>query len=301
MVLNFKTMEKVVGTFVIAVFMLLLTMVVLVGRGKDWFRKNIIYTTSFGEAYDLERNSPVKLFNADIGKVKKIELIGDRVEVTLAIYEDFAERIRTDSLATVEGISYIGKKYITIKPGSESAPLIEEEGRIPSLENKSITELLQEFEIEKTAKMVIKAVQDLADITAIIKDPEGPLFTALDSINHSLHAVESRIGAIMDNAALATSKVPGTVDQARADLEKVHEIGEVLLTHIAEIRKIIDNIEMGSRQVPSVTRSLKSGINEIRSGVENIDEVVQALQKNVLIRSHIPPDPNADALDAGLR
>jgi phospholipid/cholesterol/gamma-HCH transport system substrate-binding protein len=260
-----------------------------------------MYTTSFGEAYDLERNSPVKLFNANIGKVQKVELIGDRVEVTLAIYEEFAERIRTDSLATVEGISYIGKKYITIKPGSESAPLIEEEGRIPSLENKSISELLQEFEIEKTAKMVIKAVQDLADITAVIKDPEGPLFTALDSINQSLHAVESRIGAIMDDAALATSKVPGTVDQARADLEKVHEIGEVLLIHIAEIRKIIDNIELGSRQVPPVTRSLKSGIAEIRSGVENIDEVVQALQKNVLIRSHIPPDPDADALDAGLR
>jgi phospholipid/cholesterol/gamma-HCH transport system substrate-binding protein len=301
MVLNFKTMEKVVGTFVIVVFVLLLAMVVLVGRGKDWFRKNIMYTTSFGEAYDLERNSPVKLFNANIGKVQKVELIGDRVEVTLAIYEEFAERIRTDSLATVEGISYIGKKYITIKPGSESAPLIEEEGRIPSLENKSISELLQEFEIEKTAKMVIKAVQDLADITAVIKDPEGPLFTALDSINQSLHAVESRIGAIMDDAALATSKVPGTVDQARADLEKVHEIGEVLLIHIAEIRKIIDNIELGSRQVPPVTRSLKSGIAEIRSGVENIDEVVQALQKNVLIRSHIPPDPDADALDAGLR
>lgn len=294
-------MEKVVGTFVIVVFVLLLAMVVLVGRGKDWFRKNIMYTTSFGEAYDLERNSPVKLFNANIGKVQKVELIGDRVEVTLAIYEEFAERIRTDSLATVEGISYIGKKYITIKPGSESAPLIEEEGRIPSLENKSISELLQEFEIEKTAKMVIKAVQDLADITAVIKDPEGPLFTALDSINQSLHAVESRIGAIMDDAALATSKVPGTVDQARADLEKVHEIGEVLLIHIAEIRKIIDNIELGSRQVPPVTRSLKSGIAEIRSGVENIDEVVQALQKNVLIRSHIPPDPDADALDAGLR
>lgn len=294
-------MEKVVGTFVIAVFILMLSMVVLVGRGKDWFRKNVMYTTTFGEGYDLDLNSPVKLFNADIGKVKKVNLVGDRVEITIAIYEEFANRIRTDSTASVEGISYIGKKYISIKPGSENAPLIPEEGHIPSVENKSIADMLKEFEIEKTAKMVIRAVQDLADITAIIKDPQGPLFVAMGSINHTLSEVEVRIGKIMDNVVVATSKVPGTVDQARSDLEKIHEIGEALLVNVAELKKILANVEKGSQDVPTTTRSIKSGVGEIRSAVENIDEVVQALQKNVLIRSHIPPEPEAEAVDAGLR
>ncbi|MBU1168548.1 MAG: MCE family protein [Proteobacteria bacterium] len=301
MVLKFRTMEKVVGTFVISVFILLLSMVVLVGRGKDWFRKNVMYTTTFGESYDLDLNSSVKLFNADIGKVKKVNLVGNRVEVSMAIYEEFANRIRTDSTASVEGISYIGKKYISIKPGSEKAPLLEEEGNIPSVENKSIGDILKEFEIEKTAKMVIRAVQDLADITALIKDPEGPLFTALASINHSLAQVEERIGKIMDNVVLTTSKVPGAVDQARTDLEKIHEIGEELLANIAELKKILANVEKGSQDVPPVTRSLKSGIGEIRSAVENVDDVVQALQKNVLIRSHIPAEPQGEAVDAGLR
>jgi phospholipid/cholesterol/gamma-HCH transport system substrate-binding protein len=294
-------MEKVVGTFVISVFVLLLTMVVLVGRGQDWFRKNVIYYTTFGESYNLDINSPVKLFNADIGKVKKINLVGDRVEVTLAIYEEFAYRIRKDSTASVDGISYIGKKYISIKPGTDKADPIGEKGFIPSVENKSIGDILKEFEIEKTAKMVIKAVQDLAEITEKMKDPNGPLFTALGSINRSLSEVELRIGKIMDNVALSTSKVPHAVDQAQGDLEKVHEIGEALLVNIKDLKKIIANVEKGSKDIPPVTSSVKSGVTEIRSAVENIDEVVKALQKNVLIRSNIPPAAKGDAVDAGLR
>ncbi len=301
MVLSFSTMEKVVGTFVILVIVLLLSMVVLVGRGKDWFRENVTYTTTFGQSYDLDLNSPVKLFNADIGKVKKIHLEGDQVKVTLAIYEEFAERIRKDSEATVEGISYIGKKYISIKPGSESMPLIEENGEIPSVENKSISDLLKEFEIEKTAKMVIRAVQDLSEITARMKQPEGPLFMAMDSVNRSLDEVEKRVGKIMANVEKATGKAPKAVDQVQADLEKVHEIGDALLVRIAELRKIIDNIEKGSRDIPPVTGSVKNGVNEIRAAVENVDQVVQSLKKNVLIRSHIPPEPQPEAVDAGLR
>lgn len=301
MVLNFNTMEKVVGTFVIGVFILLLSMVVMVGRGKDWFRKTVIYTTTFGESYDLAVNSPVKLFNADIGKVKQVHLEGDRVKVHMAIFEEYADRIRTDSTASVEGISYIGKKYISIKPGSENAPMLEDEAEIKSIENKSIADILKEFEIEKTAKMVIRAVQDLADVTARVKDPEGPLFTALASINSTLAQVEARVGVILDHVALATSKVPGTVDQARMDLVKIQEIGDELLVNIAELKKILDHVEQGSRDVPPVTRSVRSGIHEVRAAVENIDQVVQALQKNVLIRSHIPPEPSGEAVDAGLR
>lgn len=301
MMLNFKTMEKVVGTFVISVFILLLSMVVLIGRGKDWFRTKVTYYTTFGESYNLDNNSSVKLFNADIGTVTKVNLVGDRVEVTLAIYQEFAHRIRTDSIASVEGLSYIGKKYISIKPGSADAPLIAKSGTIPSIENKTITDFLAEFEVEKTAKRVIQAIQNLSEITNVLKDPQGPLFGALDSINITLAEIEQRIGGIMDNVLLTTSKVPGTVDQARTDLEKVQELTDALAENIEILKKILINIEKGSQDVPPVTQSVKVGVEEIRSAVKNVDDVVKSLQKNALIRSNIPPAPKGDAVDAGLR
>ncbi len=301
MILTFNTKEKIVGTFIITVFMLLLSMVVIIGRGKDWFRKNIIYHASFSESYNLDTNASVKLFNADIAKVKKITLDGDRGKVTLAIFEDYSHRIKSDSIATVDGISYIGKKYISIKPGSEKAKILEMGGNIKTVENKSISDILAEFEVEKTAKMVIKAVQDMSELTRMLKNPKGPVFAAINSINKSLAEIESRIGLIMENAVVATSKVPGAVDQAKTDLEKVQEIGERVLENIETVKSILANIERGSEDVPPVTRSIKSRLQEVSELMEDASDVTKSVKINILIRSNIPPAPKGEGIDAGLR
>ncbi len=301
MILSFNTKEKIVGTFIITVFILLLSMVVIIGRGKDWFRKNIIFHASFSESYNLDINASVKLFNADIGKVKKITLDGDRVKVTLAIFEEYAQRIKSDSVATVDGISYIGKKYISIKPGSENANTLKIGGNIKTVENKSISDILAEFEVEKTAKMVIKAVQDMSELTQMLKNPKGPVFTAVNSINKSLAEIESRIGLIMENTLIATAKVPGAVDQAKTDLEKVQEITEKVLEHIETVKTILANIEKGSEDVPPVTRSIKSRLQEVSELMEDASDVTKSVKKNILIRSNIPPAPKGEGIDAGLR
>ncbi len=48
-------------------------------------------------------------------------------------------------------------------------------------------------------------------------------------------------------------------------------------------------------------RSTKRGIREIRDVVQNIDTVVQSVQKAPIIRSNIPPPPKGETTDAGLR
>lgn len=301
MILDFNSKEKIVGTFLICVLILLLSMVVLIGRGKDWFKKNIIYYASFSESYDIDTNASVKLFNADIGKVTKVTLVGDKVEFTLAIFEDYAHRIKTDSLATVDGISYIGKKYISLKPGSQGAEILRYGGDIPTAEKKSISDILAEFEIEKTAKMVIKSIQDLSELVQMLKDPKGPLFTALKSINKTLFEIENRIGLIMESSVVASSKFPETVDQFNTDLEKIHEIGEHLLENIAIVKTILTNLERGSEDIPPVTRSVKDKLQKAGELMEDAGQITKSLKKNILLRSNIPATPKGDSVDAGLR
>lgn len=301
MILNFNSKEKIVGTFLIIVFILLLSMVVLIGRGKDWFKKNVIYYASFSESYNIDNNASVKLFSADIGKVTNVTLVGNKVEFTLAIFEDYAYRIKTDSIASIEGISYIGNKYISIKPGSQKAEILRHGGKIQSSENKSLSDLLAEFEVEKTAKKVIKSIQDLSELVHILKDPKGPLFTGLASINKSLFEIEQRIGLIMENSVVASSKFPKTVEQFNKDLEKIHEVSERLVENIAVVRKILDNVEKGSKNVPAITISAKDKLQKAGEMVQGVNEVTKALKKNILLRSNVPEAPKGDSIDAGLR
>ena len=298
MIVRYDTREKVVGAFMLSIMLLLTVAVVSIGRSKDWFRDKVTYYTNFKESYNLEKNAAVKLFNADIGKVEEVTLVGNMVHVKMSIFEEYAPRIRADSIATVQSVNYIGNKYISIKPGTRDAPAILEGEEVASEEQQSVADILAEFEIEKTAKKVIRAVQDVSDVAMLLRDPNGPLFTALGSINNSLTAVELRVGVILDSLAIAVDKVPHTVELVDRDLTKVHDIGLEIEKNVALLQTILDNVAQGSRDIPGITETTVEGIEEIRVGVKNIDDVVKSLKKNILIKNGLPPGPVVTGGDA---
>lgn len=296
MELDFNKKEKIAGIFIIGISILLLATVIIIGRGKDWFKTYITYYTSFEESYNLMVDTPVKLFNADIGKVKDITPVGNKVKVKLIILKDFQSRIRTDSVATVESPTLIGSEYISIIPGSKDAPLIPKEGDIPSRAKRSITDLLDEFQVEKTAKMVVDAVQEISRIVLLLRDPEGPLFTALDNANKTLAHIEKITRDISSGKGTL-----GNIVKSRDLLDHIHQNLDKVEDAVDTLKTILSNIEKGSHDIPKVTQSATKGIHEIRSAVEDIDKVVQSLKQNFLIRSNLPPETKAENVDAGLR
>ena len=296
MELDFNKKEKIAGIFIIGISILLLATVIIIGRGKDWFKTYITYYTSFEESYNLMVDTPVKLFNADIGKVKEITPVGNKVKVKLIILKDYQSRIRTDSVATVESPTLIGSEYISIIPGSEDAPLIPQEGDIPSRAKRSIADLLNEFQVEKTIKMVVDAVQEISRIVLLLRDPEGPLFTALDNANKTLAHIEKITRGISSGKGTL-----GNLVKSRDLLDHIHQNLDKVEDAVDTLKTILSNIEKGSHDIPKATQSATKGIHEIRSAVEDIDKVVQSLKQNFLIRSNLPPETKAENVDAGLR
>lgn len=315
--LNFSKKEKAVGTFIICIIVILLTTVVIIGRGKDWFKTYIIYYTTFDESYNLTENAAVKLFKADIGKVKKIILVENRVKVKLAILEEYSSRIRSDSVAIVESPTFIGSEYISIKPGSADSPLIPEGGEINSTAKKSIADIMSEFQVEETAKTVIRIVHDISEITQIMRDPDGPFFTTINNLNKTISHLEAITGdiqvgkgtvgsmlksrEILESVLDVLDKVSQILESMAKASSKAPEITNKVLDSLSSIKRILKELEEGSYDIPKVTRSTKRGINEIRDGVENIGKVVESLKKNFLIRSNLPPEPKGKNIDAGLR
>jgi phospholipid/cholesterol/gamma-HCH transport system substrate-binding protein len=314
MQLSFSKMEKIVGLFMVVLITLLLTTVVMLGRGKDWFKKYITYYTVFNEAYNLSPNAVVKLYKADIGKVKRIVVEEDRVKVELGILEDYAARIRADSTAVVESPTFVGSEYVSIKPGTAGAEPIPPAGLIPSKEKKSLQDILAEFEVEKTSKMIIAAAQDVSRMIDQLTEPGGPLITSLDNTNKTLAHIEKITGRLEHGegtfGVLLKSKEPleklyVEIDKLGRILESVESATPDVMANIKEsvtlIKKTIMNIEEGSYDVPKITKSTKRGVREIRDGVEEIDKTVKSVQKSFLIRSNLPQEPEGENIDVGLR
>jgi phospholipid/cholesterol/gamma-HCH transport system substrate-binding protein len=318
MEMEFSRLERLVGMFVIGVSVLLLSTLVIIGRGKDWFETYITYYTTFNESYNLQENAAVKLFKTDIGKVKKITLEKDRVRVKLVIQEQYASRIRQDAVAVVESPTLIGSEYISIIPGSAQSPLIPEQGEIPSKEKRSITDVFSEFDVEKTATTVIKTIQNLADVAQYLSDPKGPLRTSLEHIEKTsghveqiasdlragkgpmgmvlksddllkqvLHNVE-RMGAILEAIQQATAKMPATVDQVQEDLAVYRDAGQMVASRVEQAGKILEQIRSASVDLQVILKNIKAGSTEVpristgfRDGVEEIRQGVEEINRVV--------------------
>ena len=223
---SYSKAEKSVGLFVVGITVLLLTTVVILGRGKDWFAEEVTFYTSFKESYNLQVNAAVKLFKADIGKVKRISLGEDNVNVQLGILSKYASRIRQDSVAVVDSPTLIGSEYISIVPGAPDAPKIPVGGMIPSIEKKSISDILKEFEVEKTAMLAVRTIQELADLMVLMKDPQGPLLTTLANIEKTSTHLEQITGGIRQGQGSLGSVVASRelVDGVLLNLEKVNNL-----------------------------------------------------------------------------
>jgi phospholipid/cholesterol/gamma-HCH transport system substrate-binding protein len=315
--LSFDAKEKIVGTFMVIMVILLLTMVVMIGRGKDWFKAYVSYYTVFDEAYNLSSSSRVKLYKADIGKVKSVRLEENKVKVRLAILKDYSQHIKKDSLATVESPTLIGSEYVSIKPGTPEATPIPENGTIPSKSKRSLADFMEEFEVEKTGKMIVKSLQDISEIVTHLRDPQGPLYSSLDSMAKALAHLEALTRNIRDGKGSV-----GRLVQSEELLERIYEelnhangilrnvedataktpdIMDDIRQSMTMINQILANIEKGSQDVPAVTKRTKHGIGEIRDAVEEADKVVQSVQESFLIKPNLPPEPKGEDIDTGLR
>jgi phospholipid/cholesterol/gamma-HCH transport system substrate-binding protein len=315
---DFSQKEKIVGLFVIGVAVILMATIVTIGRGKDWFKNYVIFYTTFNESYNLQANADVKLFNAAIGKVKKITLVGNQVNIRIAILEDYANRIREDTVALVESPTFIGSEYITILPGRTDSPLIPPGGEINSQEKRSVSDLLNEFEVEKTLKMVVQAAQDLSELARILRQREGPLFRIMDNaerislnvegITSDLQAGEGTAGALLKSKELidaimynvakienilhsldqAMAKVPEAVDIAREDLMAVQEMREGVSETIQRVNNILTEVEANIDKLGTIMTNAEEGSHDIphitrnaRHGIQEIREGVEDIDKVV--------------------
>ena len=268
---NYTKAEKSVGIFIIGTILLLLTTVVILGRGKDWFAEEVIFYTSFKESYNLQVNAAVKLFKADIGKVRKISIGEDNVNVELAILARYASRIRQDSVAVVDSPTFIGSEYISIIPGNASSPKIPVGGMIPSVEKKSIADVLKEFEVEKTALLAVRTIQEVSDLVAMIKDPQGPLLTTLAHIERTSRNLQ---------------QITDRIDQGQGTLGSLvasRELVDRVLTNLDRTHALLDDIQATAAQGPDVMDQVRDNLATIQTAgsgvVENIQSLTEILEE----------------------
>jgi phospholipid/cholesterol/gamma-HCH transport system substrate-binding protein len=320
MTFKYSVRERIVGVFMLSILVLLLSTVVLLGRGKNWFQKYNTYYTSFNESYNLQPGAAVKYLETDIGKVKDVRLVENRVKIRLAILEVYASRIRADVIAKVESPTFIGSEYIAVIPGSMDAPLIPPEGELASVARKDIADYFDEFEVENTAKALVEAIQQFSAFVEDIRDPQGPFLLAVENFNRTSVHVEKvagrieagegtvgrmlnstelvdsalekldKAGTILDNLADASAKTPETMEILQENLASIEEVRNGMTDSIALIRSLLEEMQTHMPKIKAILENAEKGSREIpkisSSTLETMDEVREEVENvDIIIQS----------------
>jgi len=276
MELTYSRKEKIVGLFFICIGIILLSTVIILGRGKNWFADHNIYYTTFDESYNLKVGADVKLFKTNIGKVRAIS-VEDKVRIKLAILKKYESRIREDTVVTVESPTFVGSEYVSIIPGSTDTALLPQEGEIKSEAKKSIDDLLAEFEVEKTAKKLVQAIQNIGDLTQMLKDPQGPLITSLENINQATQHINQATQHI-ENVTAGVKTGEGTI----GNLLTSTQLLDVIYNRLEKVGHILTDISQASAKTPATVDQVQSSLGDVNEITRGITESVAVLN-NILV------------------
>jgi phospholipid/cholesterol/gamma-HCH transport system substrate-binding protein len=304
-------MERMTGAFILLTLIVFLFTVAVVGRGKNWFRKHVVYYTTFEEGYNLVSGSRVKLLGTDIGSVTEVLLTtSNKVKVKVKVLAEYASRIRANSVATVESPTVIGSEYINIRPGTSKAAVIPPEGQIPTKEKKKFTEYLEQYEIGAKLEHIGKILEDLAQITDQLKDPKGPFFGTfgnLKRITGTVEAGEGSLGRLINSDELyehmdtfvATLqetadhlvRAGASIEEGSAHLEKAAREGpemvdktQELLDRLLKVQVILEKV---MTEVPEISA-------QAREGMQEVNRILDSVKENFLIRPNLPPPPESE-------
>jgi phospholipid/cholesterol/gamma-HCH transport system substrate-binding protein len=112
----------IVSLIALAIASVLIFMVSGTG-GFFWQRYSI--KTVFSDISGLKEGAPVRVAGVEVGSVKKMDFVGDKVEVTMEVSKEQMSRITNRSMASLGSVSLLGEAAVDITANSSGASIPE--------------------------------------------------------------------------------------------------------------------------------------------------------------------------------
>jgi phospholipid/cholesterol/gamma-HCH transport system substrate-binding protein len=281
---------------IFALVMAGLLIFLLSGEG-GFFWQRFGLKTVFANVAGLKAGAPVRLAGVEVGSVKEVQFIGDRVEVLMEVGKDMSPRITTSSVASLGSVSLLGESAVDITAASVGTP-VPEWGYVRSGPAAgSLTDVA-----EKASAGIDQLSGLLGDIRAG-KGTVGKLFvddslhreldsllTAYEQVARNLNNPNGSIGRLTKDPALAKA-LEGSMQNLEAVTARIRS-GEGSLGKLLTDDAMAKNLTTLTANLDSATARMNRGDNtmgklftekelydRINSMSDRFDKVAASLQQ----------------------
>lgn len=286
------------GIFVAGAFLILGLSIWTLGSEKEIFSTQELYLTSFTDVKGLAPGAPIRLGGITIGRVSEIgfaqDLTDPRIYVQLLINEKYIDRVREDSMATIETQGLLGDRFVTISQGQNKQ--VSPGSVIKSAEPPDISKVL-----DKAAVVVDSVTEISTNINAFFKgfDKEsvGGIGDAFKQFGKLAKDIEKQEGLLhkliyprkgekdaLEELTEASRSLKSTVDEIKSGDGILHALvyekgGKETVKSLGDAAK---NLATTATHISDLAEKIKTGEGILHSAIYNkspagLDDIIAKL------------------------
>ena len=163
----------------IAAVLLAFGIVAVGGSGSGFWVPKETYYTDFPNASGLYVGSLVMIDGVEVGTVRAIHLKpeGRGVRIEFKVARNVIDRIRTDSVVSVENLGLLGDRYLNIRSGNPAKDVVPPGSVLPGKPGSDYNEIFASF--SASIPDIQKTIRELASLTEKLNRGEGFIGTLL--------------------------------------------------------------------------------------------------------------------------
>jgi phospholipid/cholesterol/gamma-HCH transport system substrate-binding protein len=239
----------------------------------------------FKDGAGLQSENQVRVAGIKVGTVSDIELVEDRVVVTLEI--DNGTEIPKDAFAEIKLGTLLGTKFVDIE-GKGGGPLLEDGDVIP-IDRTAVpyeiyqasnqgTAVLEDLDGEALNEMLV----ELTKLTKVTQEELGVALEGLNELGTGLNDKDEELRSLLSEAddltgllndeggninrlIDASNQVLGSLAQKREDVQSLLEVTKRMA---ADVSGLIDN---NRQQLDSILTDLHRALIVLERNVEHLD------------------------------
>ena len=276
-------LETKVGAMIVTGILAVVMAIFLV---NDWSfaRQNYEITAMFKNAGGLKVGSPVSVAGVHVGKLKDVELLGNKVAMTLEIQKKF--QIPEGSRFVIIASGVLGDKFIEITPNTESGRMLQPGSKV---EGENVQDMNQAI---SQAVDTMSEVQDLtANFNDIVGDDEfkKAVGEAIVSLAETMKNMNQLIGSLQQvtasqqgniaNIIENMSVMSGNMAAASNDIRQLLHDVEADGATAGKMQQILTNLDQATAKAAQITRDVQSLTgdkqlqDDLKGTLHNVNEV----------------------------
>lgn len=237
-----------------------------------------VYKADFTEAAGLQPSDEVRIAGIKVGKVTGVDLVGDRVRVTMRLRD---VEVGDQSRADIRIKTVLGRKFVALTP--QGAGDLDSDDVIPTSRTSSPFDVAPAFqglaetvdEIDST--QLAKAFTTLADT---FRDTPDEVRVSLDGLSRLSTTIASRDAQLKQ----LLSRARGVTDVlAQRDEDLVRFLGDtdLVLDEVRARRQVIDDLLSTTTQLSDqLTALVRENRATLKPALDRLRGVVTVLKQN---------------------